>query len=63
MKAATPTDTRPSEPPDPWGRPRDMYQDGYNEGCRHLRAWCAISAILGMFGGYVVLVIVEAVLV
>jgi hypothetical protein len=57
--SATPSDIR--ETTARFNQPRDLYQDGYNEGCRHLRAWCAISAILGVFGAYVVLAIVVAV--
>lgn len=46
----TPTD----RPADPWGRPRDLYMEGFAAGTRRIRTWCVISAILGTVVGMVV---------
>lgn len=60
-------DRTPKEPPDPWGRPRDLYMEGFADGelhgCRHTGKLCIISAILGAFATVVGLVVAAAVMI
>lgn len=35
----------------PTDRPPDLYMEGFQDGTRYLRTWCAISAFIGVVGG------------